>query len=62
MAEKRKTTTSTAVKMRYNNSVYDRMLFWIPKEDAAAFREKCAKEGIPMAQVVKKAISDFIKS
>lgn len=27
---------------------------------AAAFREKCTAEGIPQAQIIKKAIEDFL--
>lgn len=27
---------------------------------AAAFKEKCAAEGIPQAQIIKKAIEDFL--
>ena len=59
---KRKTHTSTAVKSRYNKKTYDRISVSIPKETAAAFKEKCANEGIPQAQVIKKAIDDFLKA
>ena len=48
--EKRKTKTSTAVKTRYNEKVYD----------VISFREKCTAEGIPQAQIIKKAIEDFL--
>ena len=54
--EKRKTKTSTAVKTRYNDVISAR----VPKELAAAFREKCTAEGIPQAQIIKKAIEDFL--
>ena len=41
MAEaKRKTKTSTAVKTRYNEKVYDNISARVPKELAAAFKEK----------------------
>lgn len=61
MAEtKRKTRTSTEVKQRYNAKVYDTISIRVPKEMAAAFKEKCAAEGVPQAQVIKKAISDFL--
>ena len=43
--EKRKTKTSTAVKTRYNEKVYDVISARVPKELAAAFREKCTAEG-----------------
>lgn len=63
MAEtkKRKTTTSTAVKARYNAKVYDLISVRAPKEQAQAFKAKCAAEGIPQAQIIKKAIEDFLK-
>lgn len=61
MAEvKRKTKTSSAVKQRYNEKVYDNIAARIPKELAAAFRAKCAAEGISQAQVIKRAIEDFL--
>ena len=58
--EKRKTKTSTAVKTRYNEKVYDDISARVPKELAAAFREKCTAEGIPQAQIIKKAIEDYL--
>ena len=62
MDGKRKTHTSTAVKSRYNKKVYDRITVSVPKEQAEAFKEKCAAEGIPQAQIIKKAIKDFISN
>lgn len=62
MAEtKRKTKTSTAVKQRYNERVYDVLSVRVAKELAAEFKAKCAAEGIPQAQVIKKAIEEFLK-
>lgn len=58
--EKRKTHTSSAVKQRYNEKVYDNISVRVPKELAAAFRSKCVAEGIPQAQIIKKAIEDFL--
>lgn len=58
--EKRKTKTSTAVKNRYNAKVYDSIIVRVPKEQAAAFKAKCIAEGIPQAQIIKKAIEDFL--
>jgi len=58
--KKRKTTTSTEVKNRYNKKVYDSIIVRIPKETAAAFKEKCAAKGIPQAQIIKKAIDEFL--
>ncbi len=57
--KKRKTKTSSAVKNRYNSKVYDRITACIPKELAAAFKEKCAVKGIPQSQIIRKAIDDF---
>lgn len=59
-AEKRKTKTSTAVKARYNAKVYDIISARVPKDLATAFREKCAAEGVPQAQIIKKAIEEFL--
>lgn len=60
MTEKRKTHTSTAVKSRYNKKAYDRITVSVPKEMAEAFKTKCTAEGIPQAQIIKKAIEEYI--
>lgn len=57
---KRKTRTSTEVKRRYNEKAYTLISASVPKETAAAFKAKCAAEGIPQAQIIKKAIEDFL--
>ena len=57
---KRKTHTSTAVKQRYNEKVYNNIAVRVPKEMAAAFKAKCLEKGIPQAQVIKKAIEQFL--
>lgn len=63
MAEtKRKTHTSTEVKTRYNDKTYTIISARMPKELAAAFKEKCAAEGIAQAQIIKKAIEDFLQA
>lgn len=59
-AEKRKAETSSAVKRRYNQKTYGVVTAYVPKELAAAFKEKCAAEGIPQAQIIKAAIEDFL--
>ena len=59
--KKRKTTTSSAVKARYNAKVYDRIGVALPKELVAAFKEKCAKENVSQAQILKQAIEDYLK-
>ncbi len=58
---KRKTTTSTQVKAKYNQKVYDTISVRVPKEMASAFREKCAADGIAQAQIVKQAIEQFLQ-
>lgn len=63
MAEtKRKTKTSTAVKQKYNERVYDVLSVRVPKETAAVFKAKCAAEGIPQAQIIKRAIEEFLNA
>lgn len=57
---KRKTRTSTEVKRRYNEKTYTLISASVPKETAAAFKAKCAAEGIPQAHIIKKAIEDFL--
>ncbi|MFR5887283.1 MAG: ribbon-helix-helix protein, CopG family [Oscillospiraceae bacterium] len=62
MAEiRRKTKTSTEVKSRYNQKTYDVISIRVPKELAAAFREKCDAEGAVQAQIIKKAIEEFLQ-
>lgn len=62
MAEiRRKTKTSTEVKSRYNQKTYDVISIRVPKELAAAFREKCDAEGAVQAQIMKKAIEEFLQ-
>lgn len=58
--KKRKTTTSTEVKRRYNQKVYTQIVASVPKEMAAAFKEKCAAEGVSQAQIIKSAIERFL--
>lgn len=58
--EKRKTTTSSEVKRRYNQKTYGAVTVYVPKEMAEAFKAKCAAEGIPQAQIIKKAIEEFL--
>lgn len=62
METKRKTKTSSAVKQRYNEKVYDNISARVPKDLAAAFKKKCVEEGIPQAQIIKQAIEDFLKA
>lgn len=57
---KRKTRTSIAAVDRYNKKTYDMVSVRLPKETVTAFKAKCAAEGIPQAQIIKKAIADFL--
>lgn len=59
-APKRRTHTSTAVKRRYNDKTYTMVRASLPKDLVARFREKCEADGIPQAQIIKKAIVDFL--
>ena len=58
--EKKKSKTSSEVKNRYNKKVYDPIIARVPKDMAQAFKQKCTEKGIPQAQIIKKAIQDFL--
>lgn len=58
---KRNTKTSTEVKTRYNQKTYDVIAVRVPKETAEAFKAKCAAEGVPQAQIIKRAIEEFLQ-
>lgn len=55
-----KSKTSTEVKRRYNNKVYDKIFVELPKDIVAPFKEKCKAKGVSQASVLKKAIEDFL--
>ena len=57
----KETKTSSAVKNRYNSRVYGSIIVRVPKEMAEAFKEKCAATGTAQAQVIKKAIEEFLE-
>lgn len=57
---KRKTHTSTQVKARYNKKVYSTISVQLPKELVANFKEKCKVEGVSQAQIIKKAVEDYL--
>ena len=52
--------TSSEVKERYNNKVYDKITVRLPKKLVAAFKAKCTEDNVSQAQIVKKAIEKFI--
>ena len=58
--EKKKPRTSSAVKQKYNAKTYDVISIRIPKDMAAAFKEKCATEGVSQAGIIKAAIEEFL--
>ncbi len=57
---KRKTTTSTEVKSRYNKKVYTPVSIRVPKDLAELFKAKCIEEDVSQAEVLKKAMENFI--
>lgn len=61
IANKRKTTTSTEVKRRYNEKVYSKIQAELPKETVSAFRAKCKEKGISQASVLLEAIENFLR-
>ena len=58
----RKSKTSTEAKTRYNSKTYDVISVRVPKEMAAAFKQKCLETGAPQAQIVKNAITAFLNT
>lgn len=61
MESKRKTTTSTAVKAKYNAKTYDRIVVNVRKEIAEQYKAKCDELGIPYSQPLHEAIESFLK-
>lgn len=57
----RKTTTSNEVKDRWKAANYDRINIYLPKEDAAEYKRRCAELGQPISEVPKEAIYNFLK-
>ena len=57
----RKTTTSSAVKNKWNAAHYDRICISLDKEGAEIYKEKCKKLGLSFSEVPKQAILDFIE-
>ena len=57
---KRKTHTSSEVKRRYNQKTYTAVTAMLPKELAAAFKTRCAEQGVSQASVIKSAVEKFL--
>ena len=58
----RKTTTSTAVKRRYNEKTYTRLVLNVKKETAEAYKAKCETEGISYSEPLHEAIAKFLEN
>ena len=52
--------TSWKVKEKYNQKVYGKLYFQMPKEMVQQFRDKCKRDGVSQAQVVREAIEEFL--
>ena len=50
-----------AARARYNAKTYDQICVKVRKETAAEFKRLCAATGTPQAQVINKAIAEFIE-
>ena len=57
---KRKTKTSSAVKNRYNAKVYGTIKIMVDKALVERFKEKCKADGVSQAQVLKKAMEEYL--
>ena len=57
---KRKTKTSSEVKMRYNAKTYTQLALSVKKEVAEAYKAKCKANGIPYSEPLHKAIADYL--
>ena len=55
-----KSRTSTAVKRRYNEKTYTLLAAQLPKQLVAEFKERCRKNGVSQASILKLAIEDYI--
>jgi hypothetical protein len=58
--KKRKTTTSTAVKNRYNAKTYDKVQANLPKSLVAEFRAQLAERGDTVTNVIRAAINAYL--
>lgn len=59
--EKRKTRTSCAVKNRYADKVYGTVLIKVDKALVEQFKAKCKEKGVSQAQILKKAMEDYLE-
>lgn len=56
----RKTTTSNEVKDRWKAANYTRVNIYLPKDDAAAYKQKCNERGMALSDIPKDAIYKFL--
>lgn len=52
--------TSSQVKNRWNAEHYTRISAYINREDGEAFKLKCKAKDISQAEIIKKAVYDFL--
>ena len=57
----RKTTTSNEVKDRWKAANYTRVNIYLPKDDAATYKAKCAAVGKSLSDIPKDAIYKFLR-
>lgn len=60
MARKHTGTAETRAKNKYNAKTYARVVLSIPKDEAQAYKDKCAADGITLSDIPKAAISEYI--
>lgn len=59
--EKRKTRTSAAVKNKYAAKNYGTVLIKVDKTLVELFKQKCKEKGVSQAQILKRAMEDYLK-
>ncbi len=52
--------TSTAAKRRYNEKTYTMLAAQLPKELVAEFKEKCRRQGVSQASIIKLAVENYL--
>lgn len=52
--------TSTEATNRWKAANYKRIIVEIPKEDGKRFKEKCERENVTQASILKEAIYKFL--
>lgn len=56
-----KTKTSNEVKDRWKAANYTRINLYLPKDDAAAYKLKCAEKQLTLSDIPKEAIYKFLR-